>query len=370
MNSKVAKFKEKRILFILDTNIYRGIAEIISNEQDQWAQLSSDQIDGNGYLLKEMKEREIVRNCQTIVSLSTSRELLRHLEEGDSEYERCLFALRYMYFHSQFGKPVSHTTDFDTLLSEFFFGMGSDLERVSVSKYIINVLSKIFEQEDMTAMREEIKEINSDFLCYKREFYGLIESLLMHPQNDSLSWSFYDNDPGLRLFIDRQGYIEHIGSYLIGRAQYLRRSDLYNEISKEKRIEFYQYFTDAIEMFKYLFDQLFKKGELLKRLERNIKWNSIIDFHLVFEWCFLKWFNKDKLMEVVLVTNDKNGNFRIPNYRKGNAIVNEHNKCAKMHDVYDDVWDLWDYFEFLGFSVDRSNPKKPILKLTSINELV
>jgi hypothetical protein len=362
MNNKIARYKKKRILFILDTNIYRRISELVKDEQVKWGQLNSKQIDGNKYLLKEMKEREIASSCQTIMSLSTSRELLRHLEDGDKEkYEKCLLALRYMYFHSQYGKPVSHITDFDSVLSEFFFGIGSDNERFFVSGYIMDVLNKIYVQENMTAVKEEIKKINSDFLGYKREFYNLFESLLQHPQNGSLNWSFYDNDINLRFIIDKQHYIECIGSYLIGRVQYIRGSDLSNEISKEKRNEFYQYFTDALEMFRYLFEQLYNNGESLKVLERNKKWNSIIDFHLVFEWCFLKWFNKDKSVEVVLVTNDKKGNLKIPNYRRDNKIM-------LLHEIYDDVWDLWDYFEFLGFSVDRSSPKNPILKLPSIIE--
>jgi hypothetical protein len=358
MNNKIAKYKEKRILFILDTNIYRRISELVKDEQMKWGQLDSEQIDGNKYLLKEIKKREVASNCQTIMSLSTSRELLRHLEDGDKEkYEKCLLALWFMYFHSQYGKPVSHITDFDTLLSEFFFGIGSDNERFFVSGYIIDVLNKIFVQENMTAVKEEIKKINSNFLGYKREFYSVFERLLIPPQN----WSSCDNDAGLKRFINEQHYIEYMGSYLIGRVQYLRGSDLSNEISKEKRNEFYQYFTDAIEMFRYLFKQLYSNGESLRDLDRNKKWNSIIDFHLVFEWCFLKWFNKDKSVEVVLVTNDKKGNFKIPNYRRDNKIM-------LLHEIYEDVWDSWDYFEFLGFSVDRSSPKNPILKLPSIIE--
>lgn len=338
MNEKILKYKGKQIMFLFDTNIYRNIARMAKE----------DRIKGHRFVIDEMKRREKQNTCTSIMSLTTSQELLAHLIIEDKEtnkYIECYNALRFQFFHTQVLQPAKRIPSIDSLLDYFFYDNDSIQERLIISEHVYNVIRKIFIQSiDMDVLEHEIGGINQDFACYKKEFYMLFESLLTHPQNGNNDWLFFRGDKKLNAFIKNQDYVGFIGNYLIQRSKYLSDKNLNKEISDEKTSLFYSYFKEALLEFKYLFEILRDNGDSLKVLEGNEKWNAVMDFHLVFEWCFVRYFNRNKGIEVVLVTEEHCANFK------------------ELHSR-DDVWFMNEYFEFMGFTVDKINPKKPLLQL-------
>lgn len=325
-------------LFLLDTNIYRRIAEIVIEKRFL----------GNNFIIAEIKDREASRNCQSIMSLTTSQELLVHMKDGDEDYEECYHALRFQFFHTQIFQKRKIVPSIDSLLSYFFYREDSKDDRLSFTNIVYQLISKIFYQsEDLSNLKSEIENISKDFLNYKNEFYLLFESLLKHPDNILRNWNFFENDKKLKEFIDSEAYIEFIKNYLIERAKFFCKNEMQNQINKTRVIEFEKYFKEAIIHFEYLFDELQKHGDKLKEIMKH-RWNTIMDFHIVFEWCFLKYYNEKKQIDVIFVTLDKSKNFK--DFKKRNV----------------DCWDLWEYLEFLGFIVDKTNRQEPSLLLNNI----
>ncbi len=309
--------------------------------------VKEDRVKGNRFVIDEMKRREEKNNCVSIMSLTTSQELLAHLnieEFEKNEYKECYDALRFQFFHTQVFQPPKRIPSIDSLLDYFFFDNNSIHERLIVSEHVYTVIQKIFGQSvDMNALHKEIGEINQDFAAYKKEFYILFESLLKHSENETMKWGFYRGDKKLNDFIKSEDYIGFIVNYLVGRSEYLC-SEPKKKVSQEKVSLFNSWFKEALLEFKFLFETLRDSGDTLKVLKRNTKWNAVMDFHLVFEWCFIRYFNRNKGIEIILVTEEHRTNFKELHKRN-------------------DVWFMEEYFDFMEFIVDKINPKKPILYL-------
>lgn len=332
---EIIKDRGKKIMFLFDTNVYRNIAQMVKE----------DRIKGNGFIIDEMNRREERNACISIMSLTTSQELLAHLNIEDKEkakYLECYNALRFQFFHTQVFQRPKRIPSIDSLLDYFLFDNESIHERLIISEHIFNVIRKIYSQSDMKILDPEIKEINKDFMCYKKEFYMLFESLLNQSENGNIDWLYFKGNSKLNNFIKNKDYIGFIRNYLIERSKYLSKNKLANEISEEKITLFDTYFKEALDEFKYLFELLRDNGNSLKSLEGNEKWNAVMDFHLVFEWCFIRYFNRDKGFEVILITEEHRTNFKELHKR-------------------DDVWFLNEYFDFMKFKMDRTNPSKSIL---------
>lgn len=330
-----------RKLFLLDTNIYRGISKLVIEKR----------FGGNNFIVAEIKNREDSKNCQSILSFTTSQELLVHLKDGDPGYEECYHALRFQFFHAQIFQKRKLLPSLDSLLAYFFYNNDSKDNRLSFTNIIYQLISKIgYQIEDASTIKSEIENISNDFLDYKKEFHLLFKSLLNHPNNINSNWNFFTEDKELREFIKCEAYIEFIINYLIERTKFFCKNQEQNHFNEVKVSEFKTYFREALLHFKYLFFVLLKNGEALMDVN-NKQWNAIRDFHLVFEWCFLKYFHREKQVDIILVTEDKSKNFK--DFKKRNF----------------DCWDMWEYLEFLGFVVDKTNPEKPLLLLNNTTEL-
>jgi hypothetical protein len=330
----------KSKLFLFDTNVYRRIVETIRETR----------FFGNKLIIHAMCDEERERGCQSIMSLTTSQELINHLQEDDESFEECNHALRLQFLHTQVLQKQKLLPTLDSLLAYFFYNEDSKEERLKFTGIVYQLIEKIFKHENISNLRDEIEDIRNDFLCYKKEFYMLFKSLLNQPDNNDNDWSVFKNDEKLKTFINAGNYIEFIVNYLIMRTKHFCKREEKSEINEERILEFEKYFKEALIHFKYLFKVLEDDGNALKEINKK-QWNAVIDFHLVFEWCFLKYFNENKEVEVILVTQDKRRNFK------------------DMHNRNTDVWDMAQYFEFIGFRVDKTNPQKLLLRLENNFEI-
>ena len=325
-------------MFLFDTNVYRSIAQMVK----------SNRIIGSNFIIGEMKKREAIKSCVSIMSETTSQELLAHFIKTDKErtvFEECYNALRFQFFHTQVFQPPKRIPNIDSILNYFFFSKDDIHPSLITSELVFNTIKKIFNQRiDLDLLQPEITALNKDFRVYKKEFYMLFETLLNDEENRNMDWSYFKGNKELNNFIKNKDYVEFLGSYLIKRSKYLSTKKSAIEINEEIRNSFYIYFKEALEEFKYLFELLRDNGNSLKVLERNEKWNSVMDFHLVFEWCFIKYFNRNNGVEIILVTQEYRTNFKELHKRE-------------------DVWFLEEYFEFLEFEVEGTDKNNTILHL-------
>jgi hypothetical protein len=335
MNNKISKYKGKRLIFLFDTNIYRNIARMAKEGQ----------IIGNRFIIDEITRRESKNGSKSILSLTASQELLIHLS-GDAnvgDYEECYNALRFQFFHTQILQTPQRIPLMDSLLTFFFYNSDTRDKRMAISEYIFEIIAKIFLQNiELSHLRNDILAIKNDFLCDKKVVHSLFKLLLSQLENID-GGTYKRGNPKLNDFIKKEEYVDYIRNFLIARTKYQCNSET-NDINENKIQEFNKYFHVAFLQFKYLFELLRDNPSVLESLENseNNIWNAVMDFHLVFEWCFVKYFNREKKVEVVLVTQDRKRNF------------------ASLHD-HTDVWNIWEYFEFFEFGIDKTNPLKPII---------
>ncbi|MEJ7679708.1 MAG: hypothetical protein WKG06_17980 [Segetibacter sp.] len=172
-------------LFLFDTNIYRRLAEIVKENRYQ----------GNNFIIAEIKDKEDHRSCQSILSFTTTQELLVHLKDGDAGYEECRVALQFQFCHTQIFLKRKLIPSIDSLLAYFFYNSDSKDDRLNFTNIIYKLICKIGHQiEDLSKLKSEIANISYDFLDYKREFYLLFKSLLSHPDNIDNNWNFFVKD--------------------------------------------------------------------------------------------------------------------------------------------------------------------------------
>ena len=165
MDEHLESYKGKKLIFLFDTNVYRYIAQIDNTERNK----------GNRVLIDEMKKREIDNNCTSIMSLTTTQELLRHLNIEEKAYDDCYTAIRLQVFHTQIlplptqiKKPIPQL---DTILTTFFYDTDTSSKRLKVSEIIVDMGMKIFYQNiEMSVLQNDIQAINEDFSCNKKRY--------------------------------------------------------------------------------------------------------------------------------------------------------------------------------------------------------
>lgn len=358
MDEKVQKFRGKEIIFLFDTNVYRRLIEMNENSRETRTNM----------LLFQMHIHERENNCRVMRSLTTSQELISHLIEGDDSFGLCMEALKFQERHTQFEEKGLNSPSIDLLLLVFLYEEDVILNKNDViistldkyrnyTDWLKHTIKKIVKIPHDSNVQKEIEKIKRNFSSYKKEFHELISRLLNSPSNTENEWDFFYKDKELISFIADSRYLTFMKNYFVERTELLSGTE--NKISDEKIIEFGHVFKEALLHFRYLFTVLRQSGNQLKDITNN-PWNFINDFQIVFEWCFVKYYYREKNIEIVLVTEDKSGNFKTPIEKKEKEkkeIVFE-----SMHDLNDNVWYTWQYFEFIGYNVDKSNPNKKIVK--------
>lgn len=350
MKEIISKYAGKKIIFLFDTNVYRRIVEIVRENR----------FSGNKFIIHAMSDRERESGCHSILSLTTSQELIAHLNEEDEDFTDCYQALRFQIFHTQKLQKPKLIANIDSLLSYFFYNTDTKDERLKFTGFVCTFLEKLFWlNKDIGTLKDEINKINEDFLYYKEEFCLFLKNIVVYSENVSIDSNGSKNDEGFKKSINDCSYIEIIKNYFIQRTKYFCKDDKYREINEKKVLEFEKYFKESLLHFRYLFESVLKNDINSSEL-KNSQWNAIKDFHIVFEWCFVKYFNKEKEIDVILVTQDRKRNFKSPD---------KNNEFKTMHDRNTDVWYMWQYFEFIGFKVDKTNPDKLVLRLENNFEI-
>ena len=312
----------RRKIFLFDTNVYRRLVEIVNENR----------FSGNKFIIHAMCDREREKGCHSILSLTTSQELIAHLNKDDEVFEESLQALKFQIFHTLILQKPKIVPNIDSILSYFFYNTDSKDNRINYAEFVRLFLLKLFWlDKDIDTLKEDIDIINNDFLVYKNEFDLFFKEISIRSNND-----------------DIDSYVETIKNYVIQRTKYFWNGDGDLEIEQNKILEFENYFKESLLHFRYLFESILKNTAGTYDF-KNSHWNAIKDFHIVFEWCFVKYFNKGKEIDVILVTEDKSKNFKSPV---------ENGEFKSMHDRNADVWCIRQYFEFLGFKVDYNNSKK------------
>ncbi len=338
MEEHLERYKGKKLVFLFDTNVYRSIAKMTKDGR----------IIGNRFIIDEMNRREADNNYKSIMSLTASQELLNHLHKDEDKriYEECNNALRFQFFHTQILQLPATVPLIDSLLTLFFFNTDTKDNRLGVSRYIFTLLNKIFSQNvEMSFLQKDIEAIRNDFLSDKRVFYNLFNLFLKRPDNIQDDGTYKKGNYKLHESLNRNEHVSYMRDFLIKRAKYQFSDNLDEEIVESKVIEFDFYFKEAFLQFRYLFEVLRDNPNKLELLEYNNIWNSIMDFHIVFEWCYLKYNHRGGDIEAVLITDDKkNNNKNLSSYKNGEGRN-------------PDVWPLVAYFEFLGFIVEGTDIK-------------
>jgi hypothetical protein len=349
MDEHLERYKGKKLFFLLDTNVYRYIAEMAITRR----------INGNRFIVHEMCKREVENNCSSIMSLTTTQELLRHLNNEEKAYNVCYDALRFQFFHTQILPPSSYIKkpipQLDTILTTFFYDTDTKDNRLKISEFIVDTGIKIFNQNiEVSALKNDINAINDDFLCNKKVFFNLFNNLVNRPDNikDNGVYKRGTENPERIEAIKKGDHIVFIRKHLMERAKYWCCNAVSNEICEEKESEFDFYFKESFLLFEHLFNNLQDSPKSLESLENDKKgrWNAVNDFHLIFEWCFIKYCLRNSEKEIILITDDKS--------RNNKTLSSYQNESGRNPDV----WPMKAYFEFLGFAVEGTNYDNYIVK--------
>ncbi len=348
MDEKIKKFVGKKIMFLFDTNFYRRLIDM-DGEDDRNLKTY--------ILFIEMRKKEVEKGCNIVRSLTAAQELIAHLIEGDDSFKTCKEALRFQEWHSQNEQGMLNSPSIDFLLPYFFYkdGGGDSMlhNEINYTEWLKYVIKKIICNQEDSTTKIEVEKINKNFKSYKLEFYDLIKSLISQPKNERKCWDFFSTEGSLDTVIENKDYLKFMVEYFRKRTEFLSGNE--SSISESRIIEFSNIFKEALLHFRYVFEVLEKDGKSLEDIEsKTKKWNFVNDFQIVFEWCFLKYFNKEKEVEIILVTEDGSRNFKAP--------IRSNGTPKSMHEIHDNVWHAWQYFEFIGFNVDKASPKKKIIK--------
>jgi putative acetyltransferase len=318
LSDKVKKFVGEKLVFLFDTNVYRRLVEFSFVNKEE-ANIKTT------LLFRDLVSSEVEKKCNAIRSLTVARELISHLTNEDREYETCKLALRLQEMHTQNKRDRLNAISFDMLLSFFFYRDSLQFNSLSNERemdelFIQKINTIVYSQDKIDEI--DIERINKKSKILKSEIKNLIKDCL-------------DDKKSIR-----NDYVDIITEYLRNKAE--TNNHAFESIKDKKIAEFKTVFGNALEHFRYLFDALAKDDDFLDKMKES-KWNFLNDFIIVFEWCFIKYYNEGKGVEHILVTEEKSKNFASA-------------QGVSMHERNDDVWNIWEYFEFLGYRINKSVP--------------
>ena len=318
------------ILFILDTNAYRRL-------------VTGKRLCEVRPTANEMRIRERKLGCRSLMSITVSMELMRHLDKTDPFFKECYKALALQYHHTQKNPDgLNNSIDFippqDEILSKFFFDKASPLFRQFLE--VIGTQERIVKDLDENKVDEELNNLNaiSAQLLYEKNvikdnFEGFIKSYT----GGTIDWSYFKKEkvvkPKLLKDIKSGKLLRLFTLAMLNRVHTVHELPFDDEKIDPKfekpLVEFYSYFQPLLILVQKLFTKILD-GVVAMFDVRNPKWNTYNDIQILAAACYAAYRDRSNDVKVVLVTDD-------------NGI---HNACKGTY-MEDNIWTLNKYVSYI-----------------------
>lgn len=318
------------ILFILDTNAYR---KLVTDKR-----LCEVLPTAN-----EMRIRERKLGCRSLMNITVSMELMRHLDKTDPFFKDCYKALALQYYHTQKDPDgPNNSIDFippqDEILSHFFFGKASPLyqhfrEVIATQERIVKDLDENKVDEELT----NLNAISAQLLHEKNVIKDNFEDFIKFYTGGVVDWSYFKKEKKVKPKL-----LEDIKSGRLLRLftlAMLNRAHTFNDLpfddekidpKFEKPLEeFYLYFLPLLILVQTLFTKILD-GVVSMSDVKNPKWNTYNDIQILAAACYAAYRDRNNNVEVVLVTDD-------------NGI---HNACKGTY-MENNIWSVNKYISYI-----------------------
>lgn len=300
-----AETNDMELLFILDTNAYR---RLVTGKRSCEVRPTAN----------EMRTRERKLGCRSLMSITVSMELMRHLDKTDPFFKDCYNALALQYYHTQKdpdgpNNSISFIPPQDEIISHFFFDKASPLYQHF--REVIATLERIVRDVDEDGVDGEqtnLNAISAQLLYEKNIIKDNFEDFIKSYTGGVIDWSHFKKDKKIkpRLLEDiKSGRLLWLFSLAM-----LNRAHTFNDLPFDSEKvdskfnkpleEFYIYFKPLLILAQTLFTKILD-GVISMSDVKNPKWNTYNDMQILAAACFAAYRDRNNDVEVILVTDDQ-----------------------------------------------------------------
>ncbi|QEC41688.1 hypothetical protein [Pseudobacter ginsenosidimutans] len=293
------------IQFILDTNAYR---KLVTGKREAEILPTAN----------EMRIRERSVNCTSLLSITVSMELMRHLsDETDPHFEDCKKALILQYHHTQSnpGGPnnsISFIPPLNEILSEFYFQKSSLL--FGAYRLILATLELIAKDPDnnISPEKKNLLAIGSQILHDKKEIRDNFEDFIKSYTGGIVDWTHFKKDkktkPKILKDIRSGKALMLFNLSMLDRAHSVHqiKLDITNIDPKFQRplSDFFTFFEPLLVLLQTLFMKMLDGVDALSDYT-NPKWNTLNDIQILASACYQTFLERNNGTKVILVTDDQ-----------------------------------------------------------------
>jgi len=286
---------------IFDTNAYRYLAGNKTNRQIN-------------KIIQKLKDRERKNNIESLMSPIVAKELLAHVaNKKDPSYNKCLKAIKALYYHSGTDKQINIIPTSELLISKAFFNqeISSKVETHKAFGQILLHLAKnpseyTFKkfQRTLNLNAKHVKEAEDGFASEMKKFLKEIDP-------NCVDWKVFKDEPEKRKKALEDvrsekssigiatGYLYMVYLLLIqdGKLPNKPESEILEEIAPMAK-EFLEIFPEPISLYKVVMENLINSEF---NLFENSRSNFVWDIHLMFN----VGQNTIQNSKIIFVTSDK-----------------------------------------------------------------
>ncbi|HLD53857.1 MAG TPA: hypothetical protein VJA82_11170 [Sediminibacterium sp.] len=293
-----------KTIFLHDTNALRILAEGLD-----FSQLIPK--------ATELGNEAAKKNAVSHFNVLTSMELLRHMDEADPAYTRCLKALILQaHLTVNIGRDGRQTIDFipplNPLLTQHYFGNNSGYMKYYYRiMEIVTTATREANPDDWKKVESDVKDIQiikAQLMFEKKEMRDNFESLSKYINNGEVEWNFthkrLPKQIELKEDIKRGKMTEIMALSLLRRAHAILGLEFIQPGLDEKFASFKNFYEPMLKMCTLLIQKFLGGFPSLQEAD-HVAWNTYNDMQFIAGACFVAHRERNNNIRVVLVTNDK-----------------------------------------------------------------
>jgi hypothetical protein len=299
---------------IFDTNAYRYLVGNKTNREIN-------------KIIQKLKDKERKNNIESLMSPIVAKELLAHVaNKKNPSYNKCLKAIKALYYHSGNDEQIHIIPTFELLISKAFFNkeISSSVENHKAIGQILLHLAKRPSEYTFKKFQRTLN-LNANYVKEAEDnFANKMKNFLKQIDTNCVDWEVFKNDPKKRLqalddvrseknsLAIATGYLYIVYDLLIkdGKLSNKSEDEIIEEIAPMAK-EFLKIFPEPIALQKMVMENLINsKFNLFEDSRSNFVWDINLMFNVgqnTVENSKIIFVTSDKTMiKSALSTNSKN----------------------------------------------------------------